>query len=167
MKEKNFKWLEVWRPLWKQYWMVALIVVVGIGLMLLPTGSDAKPETSQSETFSSFDLEEFEQRLARILSKVEGAGTATVMLTLKHDGLQVLAQDVEQDGEHKSSTTVTLGQGSGTQRVVTLQRQGPEFQGAVVVCAGGNTPQVRLALTQAVSALTGLGADCISVCAGK
>ncbi len=37
---------------------------------------------------------------------------------------------------------------------------------ALIVCPGGGDARVRLRLIEAVSALTGLGADRISVCAG-
>ena len=39
----------------------------------------------------------------------------------------------------------------------------PEYLGAVVVCQGANDVQVRLAVVEAVSKVTGLGADKISV----
>ena len=63
-----------------------------------------------------------------------------------------------------SSSTVTLGRGSGSQEVVPLQTLAPQFQGALVVCPGGEDPEVCLQIIQAVSALTGLGSDRISVC---
>ena len=37
----------------------------------------------------------------------------------------------------------------------------------VVVCPGGEAPQIRLQIIQAVSALTGLGSDCIAVSRGN
>ena len=37
----------------------------------------------------------------------------------------------------------------------------------MIVCAGGDDPTVRLQLTEAMSALTGLGADKISISQGK
>ena len=45
-------------------------------------------------------------------------------------------------------------------------RRYPVFQGALVVCEGADQAQVRLAMTQAVSALTGLGTDRITICKG-
>ena len=59
--------------------------------------------------------------------------------------------------------TVTLGRGSGTQDVVVTRERYPSYQGAVVVCEGAGDAAVRLALTEAVSALTGLSADRISI----
>ena len=66
-----------------------------------------------------------------------------------------------------TESTVTLGRGSGEQSVVPLQTLAPQFRGALVVCPGGEDPQVRLKLAEAVSALTGLGADRISICKGN
>jgi stage III sporulation protein AG len=39
----------------------------------------------------------------------------------------------------------------------------PEYLGAVVVCQGADDPTVRLAVSEAVSKATGMGADRISV----
>ena len=64
-------------------------------------------------------------------------------------------------------TNVVISAGSGVEGTVTLQQLSPQFQGALVVCSGGGEPTVQLRLVEAVSALTGLGADKISVCKGK
>ena len=45
----------------------------------------------------------------------------------------------------------------------SLHETYPQFRGALVVCQGGGDPAVRLAVIEAVSALTGLGSDKISV----
>ena len=126
-----------------------------------PGGAPAREEGA------SFDLDAFEEKLERTLSQVEGAGETRVVLTLDGGSRQVLArnQDREADGG-SSNTVVTVGKGSGTQEVVPLQTVAPRFRGALVVCPGGGNPQVRLKLIEAVSALTGLGSDRISVCAG-
>ena len=110
---------------------------------------------------------ELEEKLARTLSGIHGAGETEVMLTLKSGSRQVLAQDTQSRGEgERSVSTVTLGRGSGSQEVVPLQTVAPQFRGALVVCAGGDDPGVRLQVIRAVSALTGLGSDCITVCQG-
>ena len=90
------------------------------------------------------------------------------MLTLKRGSRQVLAQDTQSRGEgERSISTVTLGRGSGSQEVVPIQTVAPQFRGALVVCPGGDDPGVRLQVIRAVSALTGLGSDCITVCQGS
>ena len=76
-----------------------------------------------------------------------------MVLSLDGSSRQILAQDREQDGGGGgSSTVVTVGKGSGSQGVVPLQTVAPSFRGALVVCPGGNDPQIRLRLIEAVSA---------------
>ena len=148
-----------------------LVVAVGALLLLLPTGGTqpaAEERQTDRETFFQLEeLEELEEKLARTLSSIHGAGETEVMLTLKSGSRQVLAQDTQSRGEgERSVSTVTLGRGSGSQEVVPLQTVAPQFRGALVVCAGGDDPGVRLQVIRAVSALTGLGSDCITVCQG-
>ena len=69
--------------------------------------------------------------------------------------------------EQGESETVVINQGSSTQGTVTIQELYPSYQGALLVCPGGDDPTVRLKLTEATSALTGLGADKISISKGK
>ena len=167
MKEGKIREGKYWLELLGKYRTALLVLAVGVFLMLLPTGSHGDDrEQAPAAGEAVFDLEAFERRLEQTLSNIEGAGKARVMLSVKSDGRQVLAQNVEQDGERTSSTTVTVGRGSGNQEVVALQKLGPQFQGAVVVCPGGDDPQVRLALAQAVGAVTGLGSNRISICKG-
>lgn len=157
-----------------QYKYVLLVILAGAVLLLLPGGGDQGEPAAQarSEPYAGqeFDLAQTEQRLAQALSKIDGAGEVTVVLTLAGSSRQVLAQDStstwQEGGQEESRTTVVISRGSGVQQTVALQQLSPEFQGALVVCSGGDDPAVRLTLTQAVSALTGLGADKISVCAG-
>lgn len=58
--------------------------------------------------------------------------------------------------------------GVGALRLVLTVEPGTErWAGAVVVCEGGGSAAVRLQLTQAISALTGLPSDKIAVVKGK
>ena len=109
--------------------------------------------------------------MEEILSKISGVGRVDVMLTLHSGGALVLAQDTSlrysgptqnPDTYERTSDTV-----SGTGGVVVTQEKYPLYRGALVVCEGADQAQVRLAMTQAVSALTGLGSDRITVCKGS
>jgi stage III sporulation protein AG len=162
--------IEAWSKGWKQYRFLLLTVAVGVLLLLLPTGkTGGGEETTAGDTEEEvFRLDAFERRLEEVLSKVDGAGRVRVVLTLDESGRQVLAQDRQRTGaEAGSATTVTVGAGSGSQAVVPVQTLAPKFRGALVVCPGGGDPRVKLLLLDAVSALTGLGADRISVCQGN
>ncbi len=58
--------------------------------------------------------------------------------------------------------------GTGRLRLVLTVEPGTErWAGAVIVCEGGDSAAVRLQLTQAVAALTGLSADRIAVVKGR
>ena len=47
--------------------------------------------------------------------------------------------------------------------VVVTRQQYPTYRGALVVCQGGDQADVRLAVTEAVAALTGLSSDRVTV----
>ena len=171
---KTMEWGRKALESFSKYKYVLLVALVGAVLLLWPTGKEADPSLDGSQTWAGGDLfrvEDLEEKLEKALSQVEGAGKVTVVLTLEESAKQVLAQDEEGNwgtGETRRETsTVLLSRGSGAQEAIPLQELGPRYRGALVVAEGGDIPQVRLALCEAVSALTGLGADKISICKGK
>ena len=109
------------RSLWKRYGPMLLVAALGVVLMALPSGRESAGAAVQTEQ-QEFDLEGFEEKLARTLSRVSGAGEVEVVLSLDSGGRQILAQDVEQEGERVTRDTVTLNRGGGGQSVVPLQR---------------------------------------------
>ena len=158
--------------LFQKYKYVLLVIAAGIVLLLLPLGREENPATGRTESQiengeETFRVEEMERRLEEALSRVDGAGEVTVVLTVKSGARQILAQDSSRSGEESSTSTVVVSTGSGTEDAVVLQQVYPQYQGALVVCPGGGDPAVCLKLVDAVSALTGLGADKISICKSK
>lgn len=158
--------------LFQKYKYVLLVIAAGIVLLLLPLGGEENPvsggtESQNENSEETFRVEEMERRLEEALSRVDGAGEVTVVLTVKSGARQILAQDSSRSGEESSTSTVVISTGSGTEDAVVLQQVYPQYQGALVVCPGGGDPAVCLKLVDAVSALTGLGADKISICKSK
>lgn len=166
----KWKWPEAaqrWKGALGKYGYVLLVIAVGAVLLLLPAGGRDSPGEESPAREETFDLTAFEEKLERTLSRIEGAGETRVVLTLDGGSRQVLARNQERDSEGGgANTVVTVGKGSGQQEVIPLQTVAPQFRGALVVCPGGGDAATRLKLIQSVSALTGLGADKISVCAG-
>ena len=128
------------------------------------------PEAASAAPAGRENLADTERAMEEILSKISGVGRVDVMLTLHSGGELVLAQDTSlrysgptqnPDTYERTSDTV-----SGTGGVVVTQEKYPLYRGALVVCEGADQAQVRLAMTQAVSALTGLGTDRITICKG-
>ena len=151
----------------KKYRFAALVALAGVVLMLLPGEKDSMPdaETAEGETFS---LEETERRMAEVLGAMDGVGRVQVMLTLRSGETLSLAEDssatLGSGGDvRQDSQVLTVNRGSGKQEVVVTQRLYPTYQGAVVVCQGAGDSRVRLTVVDAVSVLTGLSSDKISV----
>ena len=159
--------------LWQKigtYKYVLLVIVAGALLLMLPH-SDQSQKTVDGGTGegadTAFDLDELERGLEQALSRIEGAGEVTVVLTLKSGTRKVLAEDSRADGAESSRETVVVSQGSSMEDGLLLQEVYPQFRGALIVCPGGNIASVRLSVLEAVSALTGLSSDCISICVGN
>lgn len=144
-----------------------LLLLAGLLLLVLPTGGEEGEEQEREQVNWSYSLEETEARLAQTLSKIDGAGEVTVMLTIQDSPRKVLAEDRDQEERGERSETVVLSRGSSLQETVTVQEVLPRYQGALLVCPGGDDPEVRLKLTEATAALTGLGSDKISISKGK
>ena len=157
----------------KQYKLVLAVLAAGVILLAIPSGEDrnrGKEVQGISGVEEDFTVEAMEEKLGRILSRVEGAGNVSVMLTVRTGMERILATDVtetmsERDAEQLREILV-LDKDDGDE-VVLIGQNYPTFQGALVVCPGGDDPQVRLQITQALSALTGLGAGRITVCKGS
>lgn len=153
--------------IWKKYQISLLILVVGIALMLIPTRKFSAEKSEEKASLQPFSLADTQAEMERILGNMVGVGRVNVMLTLKSGNALQLAEDKdysERETEKKQgSQVVKLNRGSGTQEVVITNEIYPTFLGAVVVCDGANDPAVRLTVTEAVSVLTGLSSDKISV----
>ena len=98
-----------------------------------------------------------------ILGKIDGVGKLRLMLTLRSGTRLTLAENTQREENRTQRETVTLNRGSGYQDVVVTRETYPVYLGAVVVCQGAGSGGVRLAVTEAVAALTGLPADRITV----
>ena len=135
-----------------KYRYVLLVALVGLGLMILPSGSEAAepaPIPAAEETLES--------RLESILSRVDGAGEVKVLLTEERGG-EVFYQTEGEDGK-----TVLVTGADRAESGLVRTSQPPSYRGAVVVCRGADSAAVRLAVVEAVANATGLGTDRITV----
>lgn len=149
-----------------KYKYAIIILLIGISLMLLPKhGADDNPV--QPLTVAQQESISIEAQLAYILSQVKGAGKVEVMLTVKEGEQTIYQMDtiVSKTDASASNTndTVIITDDNRAQSALVRQVYGPKYQGAIILCAGANDPSVRLAIVDAVSKITGLGADKISV----
>lgn len=152
-----------------KYKYVLLVAALGAVLLLWPMERKAggAVPAEAAPVYGGTDLEKTEKAMEEILGKISGVGKVDVMLTLHSGGELVLAEDAalrysgsaqSPDSYERSTDTVTTAGG-----VVVRQEICPQYRGALVVCDGGNSDRVRLAVIDAVGALTGLGSDRIAV----
>ena len=139
-----------------------LVVLVGLGLMLLPPAKAQPLPTEPAAVEPSL-----EERLEALLSRIDGAGRVSVLLTQK-EGPQTLYQtdsqlDSADSGTRRTDDTVLIEDENRTESGLIRQTLGPVYRGAVVLCEGADDPGVKLAIVEAVRCVTGLGADQISV----
>ena len=148
----------------EQYKYALLVLLLGLGLMLLPTRSEKPPQP----ILPSEPVEEnLEQRLSRLLSGMEGAGQVEVLLTEKN-GPETLFQtnsrgDSEEGRQMEQQDTVLLEDNARNQSGLVRRRDPPRYLGALVVCQGAEDPKVRLHIVEAVGCVTGLRSDQIRV----
>lgn len=156
------------RKLWDRYKYAALVVLIGAGLLLWPNG---KGSTVQLQKEGETEVRDIQQEMEDMLGTISGVGMVKVMLTVDSDGERQLAQDTEltysgsvsaPEDYSRSSKNVLIDGETGDETVV-IRRTYPTYRGALVVCQGGDRAEVRLAVTDAVAALTGLSTDRITV----
>lgn len=152
----------------RKNWLLAAALAVGLIILCIPSGGrDNPPAAAQQESPSpEFDLEREEKRIAAALSGISGAKDVKVTLTLECGAERELAKDEKtgfaSDRGEREETLVKLQNGSGRQEAVILKYNYPKYRGALVTAKGAGA-ELRLRLTEAVAALTGLTSDKITV----
>ena len=148
----------------RRYKYVALVVLFGVLLMLLPTSGD-KPE-AQIQEANPVQLD-IAGQLEQILSQISGVGKVRVMLSISkgEQTLYIYDEDgsASEDSESSRREAVLVTGQDRVQSGLVSQVIGPVYQGAIVVCQGGDQPSVRLQVVEAVCDITGLMADKVSV----
>lgn len=174
MKEQWKEWLRAAQqkivPLAVKYRAVLIVLLAGV--LLLASGGRGAQETAASadvtEGGAAFDLAAFEQTLCDKLAAVDGVGRVQLMLSLEQSGEAVYAVNTRQttgmdSSQSYESDLTILSDGSYGEKPVTVKNLLPTFRGAVVLCDGADNAQVRLAVTQAVSTVCGIGTDKVTV----
>lgn len=153
--------------LFKKYRYALLILLVGIIFMLIPQKKETQSqEPAQTEQAPAAERD-LQTSLEDILSRIEGAGRVEVLLT-QAAGEEVIFQNdsdnsVSESGSDSGTKTVIVTDENRAEQPIVRQVMPPTYLGAVIVCQGGDSPAVQLAIVEAVSSATGLTADRITV----
>ncbi len=149
-----------------KYKYAILVLAVGLALMLLPskTQTEQTPEPNATAPAQTADPS---KELASILGQIQGVGKVQVLLTVKAGETTRYQTDDDITTSDGSSAirkdTVIITDSQRNERPLVVQVLPPEYLGAVIVCQGAENAAVRLAVVEAVSRATGLGADKITV----
>ena len=155
-------WIKI-RSCGKKYRWPALILLIGLVLLLAPekdTGEQMAPVINQTQD----NILSLEEALSDILSTVQGAGKVRVMLSLA-SGEETLYQsdtNISEGGIGKHDTVI-VSDSQRNELGLIKQVNPPVYKGAIIVCQGADSPAVRLNLMEAVSKVTGLTSDKISI----
>lgn len=194
---------------WKGFWKLPaglksgkirkdrLLILFLSGLLLLviamPGGDKASGEkerdfSSTGEEESGITEEEYisrlEQRLAEILSQMEGAGEVSVMITLQSSAEKVVEKDMESGDETVTESDSQGGsrisrnktrreesvydtEGSSSQSPYVSKELSPKIEGVVVIAPGGDDALVVKNITEAVQALFGIDTHKIRIVKGR
>lgn len=161
--------------------------VIGIALIFLSGflegGDTTVPKTDTSQ--NSYTAEEYEthleKELADLITKIQGVGNASVMVTLERTKQSVYAKEEKVSGQttkdqsnglmrdetDQSNETnyILVKDADGSEQALSVTEIQPIVKGVVVVCDGGSSPAVQQNVIDAVT--TALGISSARVCVIK
>ena len=182
--QKDF-WRNIFRPENRKTRNNALLALMA-GILLLAAGNslfpsekkeqaETRPVEEKEESHSDKKEADLEQRMAQILSRIEGAGNVEVMLTFSMAEQKVVAQEEKREesrGEESGriseslrteTSIVMLEDGRGSFSPLVLSEASPKVEGVVIVAEGGGNPAVCASLNRAAQALLDVPAHKIAV----
>ena len=148
----------------KKYRWAIVVVLFGLVMLTLPEQKEVNDTTDQQVHIQQITLQ---QELEILLSKLEGAGEVSVLLT-HASGPETYFQTDEDINKSMDSSdirteTVLISDSSRNEAGLVRRIDPPIYMGAVVICQGADSARVRLAVVDAVATATGLTSDKISV----
>ncbi len=156
-----------------------IVIIIGvIGIILLVVSelipSESKNDSKKNEddtvaiTYSDYE-KDVEERLESLISKIDGAGSVRVMVTLDCTVESVYAQkEKETAGENKSrENEYVIIKSSDGESGILLKTTQPKIRGVAVVCSGGNSAVVRQNITNTVTAVLGISSARVNISAMK
>ena len=165
----------------KKLKIVVIAGIIGIFVLMLteyiPSSvkqeKEAEDKTSQTRNIVEYE-QNAEERLKNVLSKIDGVGKLSVMVTLENSGKKVYTADEENShsqGENDSSSSnskqYVLIDGEKGDEPLESESAAPNVRGVIVVCEGADDSVVRKDIISAVSAVFNISTSNISVVKGE
>lgn len=148
--------------------------VVGLLISELPALSEtSSPEltTVALKTGEQDYVEQLEERLNLLISKIEGVGAVTVMVTLESSVEDVYlhnfdyGENIDSGGKsniEQKDEYVIVDDGQAEKGIVVRVNQ-PRIRGVAVVCEGGGSDVIKTRITETVTALLDISSARVSV----
>lgn len=154
--------------------IIICIGILGIALIfiseLFKTNNAKKVTASTSATALSSTYEyvaQLENNLKELISSIKGAGNTRVMVTLENSEETVYATEEKKNKEATEDKSdgqlskkresddcekkyITVRDADGTERALSVTQIQPTVKGVVVVCDGGDIPEVQQKITDAI-----------------
>lgn len=140
-----------------KYRYFMMILLAGITILLLPSGAEEAPAPPAAAQTPA----DLQKQLEEILKEISGAGKVRLLLTEEAGSENIYQTD--ESAEQSELDTVIVMNSQREEQGLVRQVIAPRYRGAVVVCQGGDRPEVRLAVVNAVKSVTGLSSDRITV----
>ncbi len=142
-----------------QYRYVVIVLLAGLALMLIP----GQEEETQPQAETQPQTNTTQEALEEILGQIDGVGRVQVMLTIAAGEQTVYEYSEVSSGDSLQREAVVITDENRAEQGLVQQVIPPVYQGAIVVCQGGDRASVRLAVVEAVASVTGLGTNQITV----
>lgn len=158
----------------KRLLFLLISALLGIVFLLFSELIDFDNKKTEEElpvtTYEYADM--IENKLSELISSIDGAGEAVVMVTVETGEENVFAKEVKSDedtNENKASSSfeyeyVVIKSGSSSENGMLLKVIEPEIRGVAIVCDGGENAKVRENIVNTVSAVLDIKTNKISVC---
>lgn len=157
--------------------IIFVLGAVGVFILLLSELMPNSGEKKKEPETSALSLDEtdkyrqsLEKQLKEIISQIDGAGKAEVMITIGGTEEHIYAEQGDIDRQNdsgrdavKQKNEIILADIDNDKQPVLRKVVSPEIKGAIVVCDGGSNPQTKERIMNAVSAALGIPFNKISV----
>ncbi|MDD6276616.1 MAG: hypothetical protein PUB20_07330 [Clostridia bacterium] len=152
----------------KRIIVIAAVGLLGIALLaaseFIPDNRE-EPQVEQEQTQDN-SVQELEERLTQIITSIDGAGNAKVMITLDTGDENIYAVEDKSSNSEKSGSydrSYVVIEKDGEESGLLLKVAEPEIRGVAVVCEGADLPEVRSEIVSTVTAVLGVSSNRVSI----
>lgn len=148
-----------------------IISVALLGMMLiLFSGEDSKEFKDSQLSEVVYSSEEYEEKLSKLVSEIDGVGRVSVMITFESGEENVFASDDEEfirEEEKKTKKDYIIIDTEKGETGLKIKSVYPKIKGVAVVCEGASDPVVREQIVSVITALFDISSKNISVVSAR